>query len=145
MPLDTTSIPGIDDLDLSELDSLPLIAPRQRFIGSRGRPMDTLYINDATEIFLPITRRGSNVIDATVTFSVWTTEDDSGEVIGTPDQAMAWESELAKYTAIFPADEGALLEPFDVDEQGPYYWVHITANGITDRRVKCKAMYRGAK
>jgi hypothetical protein len=106
--------------------------------------LDKLYINDATEIFLPITRRGSNVDNATVTFSVWTTEDDSGAVIGTPDQAMTWDTDLAKYAGIFPAAEGALLEPFDVDEQGPYYWVHITADGYTDRRIKCKAAYRGA-
>lgn len=108
-----------------------------------GTDTDTLFINDVSRVFMPITDDGENVEDATVSFEVWTTEDDSGEMIGT-SHSMAWNAGKSKYIGEFPAAEGALLTKYDVAQDGPYYWVHITATNTTDRRIKCKALYRGA-
>lgn len=100
----------------------------------------TLFIDDATEIFLPISRRGSNEVGATVSFEVWT-DRTAGTQVGT-EHAMAWDATVGKYAGIFPADEADGLS--ETLTGGPFYWLRITASGYTTRYIKCIAKYRGA-
>ena len=98
-----------------------------------------LFINDATEVFLPIVRDGVDVDSATVSFGVWTAKT-GGTQVGT-DVSMTWDGVTSTYRGIFTAAVAAGLTETGIG--GPFYWVRIVATGYTARRIQCRAAYRG--
>lgn len=99
----------------------------------------TLYINDVSEVLLPLTRRGVDISGATVSFGVYTART-GGIQIGTTHN-MPWDTTINQYSGMFPVSEAAGLTESVI--AGPYYWVRIVATGYTTRYIMCRASYRG--
>lgn len=104
-----------------------------------NNPPQLLYIDDATEVFLPLVRRGLDIDSATVSFGVYTARTGGSQIGGTV--SMPWEVAIAQYAGIFPVASAAGLTESGIG--GPFYWLRITAVGYTTRYVKCRAVYRG--
>lgn len=100
-----------------------------------------LFINDATEIFLPVIRRGVNqsAILPVPSFDVWTHKTAGAQVGATIN--MAWDATVEQWTGIYPTSSSVGLS--ETVTGGPFYWLRILATGYTDRRIKCIARYRG--